>query len=116
MKLYVAGPMTGIPEYNYPAFEAAELDLQVAGYEVLNPSKSGEAPHVYPQPDLDGLDVEPERWRWYMRQGLSLLIQCDGIATLPNWWNSRGALLEVNIAERLGLPSRSVDEWKLQHA
>jgi hypothetical protein len=40
--LYIAGPMTGIPDSNYPAFNQAEIELRAAGYDVLNPVASEE--------------------------------------------------------------------------
>jgi hypothetical protein len=38
--VYIAGPMTGYPEYNYPAFNEAEEILSQAGWEVINPAKT----------------------------------------------------------------------------
>ena len=35
-KVYVAGPMTGLPEFNYPAFFAAEEYLRSHGAKVMN--------------------------------------------------------------------------------
>lgn len=39
MKLYIAGPMTGLPDNNYPAFHEAARDLRARGYEVANPAE-----------------------------------------------------------------------------
>ena len=41
MKIYIAGPMSGLPEMNYPAFFAEATRLRGLGYEVINPD-SGE--------------------------------------------------------------------------
>jgi hypothetical protein len=38
---YVAGPMTGIKDFNYPAFNAVAEDLRAQGYEVENPADHG---------------------------------------------------------------------------
>lgn len=58
MKLYIAGPMTGLPEFNYPAFMDAERRLIAAGYEIENPAAPGQ---------VDG-------WTWqdYMKRGIDV--------------------------------------------
>jgi hypothetical protein len=40
-RLYLAGPMTGIEDFNYPAFNAMAERLRAAGYEVKNPADHG---------------------------------------------------------------------------
>ncbi|HED2900646.1 TPA: DUF4406 domain-containing protein, partial [Citrobacter freundii] len=38
MKIYIAGPMTGIPKYNRPAFHFEAIRLASEGHVVLNPA------------------------------------------------------------------------------
>lgn len=97
-RLYVAGPMTGLPEYNFPAFRAAARQLRAVGYDVLDPSRHG-------------ADVPGYGWADYMRLGIRDVLDADGLALLPGAHNSRGARLERVIAEGLGLPVRPIDEW-----
>jgi nucleoside 2-deoxyribosyltransferase len=99
--IYVAGPMTGIPEHNYPAFDQAETDLRAAGYDVLNPVAS----------EQHNTTGQPQTWRWYMRHSIPMVAAADGIALLPGWENSSGAQLEVHIAEALDLPTKALDAW-----
>jgi len=94
--LYIAGPMSGLPEYNYPAFNYAAGELRVAGFEVENPADN---------------TIESEDYHDYLRAGLAQLLRCDGVAVLEDWWLSGGARWEVTTAGILGLPVRSVDEW-----
>ncbi len=89
MKVYVTGPMTGLPEYNYPAFHAAAASLRAAGYEVLSPAENG-MPLGLP-------------WEDYLRADIRMLLDCDAIVRLPGWEASRGATLEVHIATSLGM-------------
>ena len=98
MRLYIAGPMTGYPEFNYPAFFRAAEQLQAVGIETINPART------------DGREGCRE-WLDYMRASLIDVAACDGIATLPGWQDSRGAALEVHIARSLDLPVRPVEAW-----
>ena len=47
----------------------------------------------------------PEGWTWnaYMRAGIRELLICDAILMLDGWQNSKGALIEKDLAEKLGL-------------
>lgn len=93
MKVYIAGPMTGLPEYNYPAFHSAAAELRGRGYEVESPAE-----HDH------GTDMP---WDFYVRLGLVKLLDCDAVVLLPGWENSRGARLEWYVASRLQM--RCVD-------
>ena len=104
MKLYIAGPMSGLPEYNYPAFFAAEQTLAAAGYNVLNPARN--EPSKGNQ-ESDGY----ASWSWYMRRSLEQIAKADGMALLPGWRSSEGAQLEVHIAHKLGMRARPLWEW-----
>lgn len=88
-RLYLAGPMSGLPELNFPAFHRAAQSLRASGYEVVNPA-----------------EVNPEagmKWEDAMRADIPELCRCDGIALLPGWERSRGARLEAHIAHELGM-------------
>lgn len=90
MRVYVAGPMTGLPEYNFPAFHRAAADWRAAGWTVLNPAENfgGDQAKSYAE---------------YMRKDIADLLTVDGVAFLPGWERSRGATLEHRIASTLGL-------------
>lgn len=97
MKLYIAGPMTGLPEFNRPAFFTAAEQLEAAGYDVVNPARR---------------EVDPAKtWADYMRDGIRDVLEVDGVALLPGWRDSRGAQLEVHVAEALGLHCATVRVW-----
>jgi hypothetical protein len=97
MRIYVAGPMTGVAEFNYPAFRAATALLEAAGHEVEDPS-TNENP-------------TPGDYHGWLRAGLRQLIECEGVALLAGWEASGGARLEVNVAATLGLRVRPLLEW-----
>ena len=90
MIVYLSGPMSGRPDYNFPAFNAAAKHWRAKGHRVINPAEFGVN---------EGWD-----WHQYLRQDIRALSEADAVAVLPGWQQSRGASLEVHIAETLGLP------------
>ncbi len=88
MKIYVVGPMSGIPDYNYPAFKLATHNLRVFGYIVECPTEHNEP--------LDN------NWLLFMRLALFKLLRCDAIVLLDGWEQSKGASIEKRLAEDLG--------------
>lgn len=97
MRLYVSGPMTGLPEHNYPTFAAATNALVDAGYDVSSPHEIViTKPHGEPT------------WHDYMRAAVRMLTHCDAIAVLPGWEKSRGALVEIDLARALDMPVLAV--------
>jgi hypothetical protein len=94
-KLYVSGPMTGLVDLNRPAFSKAAKALRKKGYRVVNP------------PELD--KNEPQRsWEGCLRRDIKHLMECQAVATLPQWKKSRGANLEIYIARALSFPIHRV--------
>lgn len=94
LRIYLAGPMTGYREFNYPAFNAAAAQLRAMGFDVANPAEN-------PAPSLP-------TWENYMRAALTQMLTCQGVVLLPDWQDSDGALLEVDVALRLAIPVRSL--------
>lgn len=93
--IYVAGPMSHIPNYNKEAFEGACRSLRQAGQEVMSPHENG-------QP---GPEVEPDSvWIYYMRLDLIMLARANLVVVLDGWECSRGAKTEVGIAHALHIP------------
>lgn len=96
--LYIAGPMTGLPELNFPAFFEAEQELKTAGFAVLNPAdRAGRTSGM--------------RWSWYLRRGVQDVCDADGVAVLDGWEKSRGACLEIHVARGLSMPVVTLDGW-----
>lgn len=98
MRLYVSGPMTGIVDFNYPAFAAATSKLRDAGHDVVDPSEAlgGEQGHS---------------WEEYLRKDLADVLTVDGVALLQGWQGSRGARLEVFVAGEVGIRCFPWEEW-----
>lgn len=95
-RLYLAGKMTGIEDFNYPAFNAEAARLRAIGYHVENPAEN-------PAQDT---------WQAYMRQAVRQMMTCDAVALLPGWHDSRGALIERGLAVSLGIKARPCAEYQ----
>lgn len=94
-RIYIAGPMTGLPNFNYPAFFAAAGMWRAAGWEPVNPAGSFGSDQTRP-------------YRDYVRADLALLRTCDAIYLLPGWDGpgARGSVWEYEVATTvLGLPA-----------
>lgn len=95
MKLYVAGPMRGYPEHNYPAFFEAAGKIRTAGHVVYNPAEH----------DAGAL-------RANLASDLAWIgLVADGIVLLPGWESSLGANAEVALARAIGIPVWELDNF-----
>ena len=75
MRLYLAGPMSGIKDFNFPAFNEAAEHLRKLGYEVFNPAED--------DVERDGFDPtkdDAEPFLHYMQRDLPEVMASDGIA------------------------------------
>lgn len=86
-RIYIAGGMSGLPNLNYPAFNAEAARLRALGFDVVNPA------------ELTGADLS---WEACMRRGLAELVTCNAIHMLEGWEKSRGANIEYKLACALG--------------
>ena len=93
--VYLAGPMTGMPAHNFPAFTEAAAALRAAGYNVFNPAEEDAKKGFDPEKDsareffdFDALIVDD----------IEAMFSCDAVVLLPGWENSFGATAEVSVA------------------
>ena len=95
IRVYLSGPITGLPEAEYTArFARAQRHYEAAGYEVVNPVEVGkELQKTNPQPSYGD----------YMEKDLEALATCSHIALLEGWEQSPGAQCEKREALKLGL-------------
>lgn len=129
MKLYLAGPMRGMPNYNFPAFWIAATELRTKGYTVYSPAEhdwernyvvatyggeyilqSNPVPYLGPKkakkcvvrihPDW----VEEDLRVVVLREDVAELACCDALALLPGWSESEYSKVEICVAVLLQLP------------
>ncbi len=87
---YIAGPMTGIDQFNKPAFDAAARRLRETGGIVINPADNFGGNQTLKHPE-------------YMRYSIHQLLICSDVYMLAGWMNSTGARVEYEVAMSLGL-------------
>ena len=102
--IYLAGPMTGIPNLNFPLFNSEAARLRALGYVVINPAEiNGGADELVACSNMTAEELAAH-WRKCMRRDIPAMLDCDAIALLPNWFKSKGAKLEVHIATMFDMP------------
>lgn len=91
--------MTGIAQFNFPAFDAAAADLRSRGYDIVSPAELDDP--TTRELSLASSDGRPtgklngQTWADFLARDVKLIgDQVAGIILLPGWWKSRGARLE----------------------
>lgn len=91
MKIYISGQITGLEVTEaFERFERAEKHLESLGFDPVNPMKKTSV-------------AENKTWKEYMLEDIELLWDCDVIYMLDNYEDSRGAKVEMAIAEALDI-------------
>lgn len=110
MKLYVAGPMSGYPEHNFPAFRRAAKILRDMGHEVTSPVEMDES-SGFDAATAPNVEAGSSEWAKFLaRDVIVIAAGVDAVVVIGGWEQSRGAALEVHVARELGK-----DIWKLSH-
>lgn len=107
MKIYLAGPMRSIPEFNFPAFHAVAAKLRADGHHVFNPAeRDGD---IIAKGNMTGDNERAEREHGFnLREALAddlnwICLHADAVALMPGWGTSKGANAERATAIALGL-------------
>lgn len=102
MKIYIAGPMRGIKEFNKMGFFNKEVELAWNGFDPVNPWKGDiEAGIDLSSETGDTSDIEgfnQASMKEIIMRDVASLLECDGICMLEGWEKSKGATAERAIA------------------
>ena len=95
-KVYISGKITG--DENYRAkFLEEENRLLSFGYEPVNPA---------------ALVLTDVSWEDAMKIALKAMLLCEGVSLLPDWVESKGAIIEERLARELGMDVKCYTEWE----
>lgn len=114
MKIYLSGPMTGLPHYNRATFNFWAKVLRDLGYEVFNPAElelDDETIGFLSETNHSTREAEDIIWRAYMRQCLPAIPKNECLVQLEGWEQSRGARLEYQHARIFGLRVQTLSNW-----
>lgn len=97
--VYLAGPMRGKADFNFPMFDSYKNVLESRGFLVISPADLDR---------LEGLKNNPEGnsdipLSTFLKRDIPHLLKCDAICLLPGWASSEGAKAERDIARLCGL-------------
>jgi hypothetical protein len=105
--VYVAGPMRGYPEFNFPAFDDARDRLLQNKWTVISPADIDRADGIKEKDHATGdatvFDQRVFVYRDFYALYLIAHTEDGAIAMLPGWEKSTGAVAEFFLARWLGL-------------
>ena len=112
---YLAGPMRGIPFFNFPAFDEARDKLRALGHEVISPAdidrENGFDAMLLPE-DTDWNVIPPQlNLDALIERDLAAVRRCHFVVTLPGWQHSVGARAEVAVAQWAGKSIMSIEDF-----
>jgi nucleoside 2-deoxyribosyltransferase len=100
MKLYLAGPMRGYPNWNFAAFEEARTRLRAEDHTVFCPAANALAMGYAPQ---EG-PCDRSTLEHVIQMDIACIYAADAVAILPGWEASVGCTVEVSLAQFLSMP------------
>lgn len=105
-KYYLAGKMTGIPQFNFPKFDEAALNLRRRGIVVLSPAEMDDPnEREIAMASEDGINSETELPRsHFLKRDFLIVLEADGVIVLDDWLDSSGARDETRLAFSLDKP------------
>jgi len=100
MKIYIAGPMRGYAQFNFPAFDEASARGRALGHRIVSPAEMDR------EADFDEkqtAEITPAMSRAFAKRDTAAILECDAIALLPGWERSTGAKAELALAKWIGI-------------
>ena len=112
IKWYLAGPMTGHPQFNYPLFYEVAEKLRSEGFDITSPAEMDDPTTVaaaLASPDGSAEDYASDgkgTWGEFLARDVRMIADdLGGIILLPEWYTSKGARLEAFVSMNCGYPT-----------
>lgn len=103
--IYLSGPMTGLPDFNFPAFEEATAQLRALRIVVLSPHEHDLDGGFDPASDGNDFDL-----RAALEWDIEAVLRSDAVVVLPGWEDSPGCAVEVSVAAAMDIPVVPIDK------
>jgi hypothetical protein len=107
VKVYLAGPMRGYKDFNFPAFITGAIALRARGHEVFCPAEHDLDAGLNPAGDGSEESLSDQGFSMRAALGVDLTWitkEAEAVVVLPGWAKSLGALAEAFTAWCLGIP------------
>ena len=124
MKIYLAGPMRGYPEFNFDEFFRVAAELAIQGHEVFNPAHRDNAKHgvdISIGNETGSIAKAQAEHGFDMREALAadckwICEEAEAIFILEGWQESAGAMAEraIGIALGLDIGYQTPDGWVIE--
>ena len=105
---YLAGPMSGLPQFNFPLFDEAATTLRSHGFTIVSPAELDseevrsealtydDGNGVVERQLAGAFEIGNMTWGDALARDVKIVAdECHGIILLPDWSTSRGARLEA---------------------
>ena len=106
MRIYIAGPMSGVPHFNFPLFNEVAAKLREQGHEVFNPAERDNERHgkdISADNHTGSQEEAAKNHGFSLREALAddtnyICLEANAICMLPGWEQSGGARAEHALA------------------
>jgi len=98
---YLAGPMRGHEEFNFPEFHKQAAWLRASGWSIFSPAERDEEDEAL---NGDWAVGKQRGLDYFMQFDLAAVCQTDAVILMKGWQSSQGARLEAMVAVEIEHP------------
>lgn len=103
-KIYLAGPMRGYKDFNFPAFDRYRDWLEEQGISVISPADLDRAVGFNPKRSLAS-QQEVVSLEKCLKRDVNAICKVDAVMLMPKWEKSTGCNMELAVATFLQKPA-----------